>query len=83
MREQMRNLDQIKEQFKTQPDGRLSMADPDARSMATSGKGSGMVGYNVQVALDAKPHLIVAHEVTNSDSDLRMEQGRDFNVESQ
>jgi hypothetical protein len=42
-----------------------------------------MVGYNVQVALDAKPHLIVAHEVTNSDSDLRMEQGRDFNVESQ
>jgi len=37
--------------------------------MATSGKGSGMVGYNVQVAVDAKHHLIVAHEVTNSGSD--------------
>ncbi|SAL81438.1 transposase IS4 family protein [Caballeronia telluris] len=65
----MRNLEQIKEQLKTQPDGQLSMTDPDARSMATSGKGSGMVGYNVQVAVDAKHHLIVAHEVTNSGSD--------------
>jgi transposase len=69
LREQMRNLDQIKEQLKTQPDGQLSMTDPDARSMATSGKRSGMVGYNVQVAVDAKHHLIVAHEVTNSGSD--------------
>jgi hypothetical protein len=69
LREQMRNLDRIKEQLKTQPDGQLSMTDPDARSMATSGKGSGMVGYNVQVAVDAKHHLIVAHEVTNSGSD--------------
>ncbi|EIF32989.1 transposase [Burkholderia sp. Ch1-1] len=69
LREQMRNLDQIKEQLKTQPDGQLSMTDPDARSMATSGKGSGMVGYNVQVAVDVKHHLIVAHEVTNSGSD--------------
>src|ERR1700759_1154996 len=69
LREQMRNLDQLKEQLRTQPDGQLSMTDPDARSMATSGKGSGMVGYNVQVAVDAKHHLIVAHEVTNSGSD--------------
>ncbi len=69
LREQMRNLDQIKEQLKTQPDGQLSMTDPDARPMATSGKGSGMVGYNVQVAVDAKHHLIVSHEVTNSGSD--------------
>jgi len=61
--------DQIKEQLKSQPDGQLSMTDPDARSMATSGRGSGMVGYNVQVAVDAKHHLIVAHEVTNSGSD--------------
>jgi transposase len=69
LRKQMRNLEQIKEQLKTQPDGQLSMTDPDARSMATSGKGSGIVGYNVQVAVDAKHHLIVAHEVTNSGND--------------
>jgi transposase len=69
LREQMRNLEQIKEQLKTEPDGQLSLTDPDARSMATSGKGSGMVDYNVQVAVDAKHHLIVAHEVTNSGSD--------------
>jgi hypothetical protein len=65
----MRNLEQIKEQLRTEPDGQLSTTDRDARSMATSGRGSGMVSYNVQVAVDAKHHLIVAHEVTNSGSD--------------
>jgi hypothetical protein len=45
------------------------MTDPDSRSMATSGRGSGVVGYNVQVAVDTEHHLIVAHEVTNSGSD--------------
>ncbi|MGF6973706.1 transposase [Paraburkholderia sp. JPY465] len=69
LREQMHRLDRIKEQLKTQPDGQLSLTDPDARSMATSGKGSGMVGYNVQVAVDAKHHLVVAHDVTNAGHD--------------
>lgn len=69
LRGQMRRLEQIKEELKTQPDGQLSLTDPDARSMATSGRGSGMVGYNVQVAVDARHHLIVAHEVTNSGHD--------------
>lgn len=69
LRQQMRELDVIKEQLKTQPDGQISRTDPDARSMATSGKGSGMVAYNVQAAVDAKHHLIVAHEVTNAGSD--------------
>uniref|UniRef100_Q46N74 Transposase, IS4 family n=1 Tax=Cupriavidus pinatubonensis (strain JMP 134 / LMG 1197) TaxID=264198 RepID=Q46N74_CUPPJ len=69
LRQQMHRLDQIKEELKTLPDGQISMTDPDARSMATSGKGSGIVGYNVQMAIDAKHHLIVAHEVTNAGSD--------------
>jgi hypothetical protein len=47
----------------------ISLTDPDARAMATSGRGSGMVGYNVQSAVDTKHHLIVTHEVTNVGSD--------------
>ena len=50
-------------------DQQISLTDPDARSMATSGRGSGMVGYNVQAAVDAKHHLIVTHQVTNKGSD--------------
>jgi hypothetical protein len=51
------------------PDQQISLTDPDSRSMATSGRGSGVVGYNVQVAVDTDHHLIIAHEVTNEGSD--------------
>ena len=69
LRQQMRELAQIRKQLGKQPDKQLSMTDPDARSMATSGRGSGIVGYNVQVAVDTKHHLIVEHEVTNVGND--------------
>jgi len=49
------------------PGKQLSLTDPDARSMKT--RGTGIVGYNVQTAVDSKHHLIVAHEVTNNGSD--------------
>jgi hypothetical protein len=62
-------LDTIDTQIKEGPDSQISITDPDARSMATSGKGTAIVGYNVQSAVDDKHHLIVAYEVTNHGHD--------------
>jgi hypothetical protein len=42
-------------------DRQIALTDPDASSMATSGKGIGIVGYNVQIAVDTQQHLILAH----------------------
>ncbi|MCE3258116.1 MAG: transposase family protein [Nitrobacter vulgaris] len=69
LRRQMQSLKEMGKQVETSPDKQVSQTDPDARSMATSGKGTGIVGYNVQIAVDAEHHLIVAHEVTNIGSD--------------
>jgi transposase len=66
---EMQRLKQIGKQMAAAPDGQVSLTDPDARSMATSGQRTGVVGYNVQTAVDAKTHLIVTHEVTNLGSD--------------
>jgi transposase len=69
VREQMQRLRQIGEQMAQAPDKQVSLTDPDARSMATSARGSGVVGYNVQTVVEAKHHLIVTHEVTNQGTD--------------
>ncbi len=69
LRRQMQSLKAMGQQVEAAPDQQVSLTDPDARSMATSGKGTGIVGYNVQVAVDAQHHLIVAHEVTNVGTD--------------
>src|SRR5882762_1699891 len=69
LKEQIGKLAVYEKQMLASPDKQISLTDPDSRSMATSGRGSGVVGYNVQVAVDTEHHLIVTHEVTNSGSD--------------
>src|SRR5271169_6744669 len=69
LRSQMQFLKGMERQVEDACDRQVSLTDPDARSMATSGKGTGIVGYNVQTAVDVEHHLIVAHEVTNVGQD--------------
>src|SRR5579872_1164081 len=69
LKEEMGKLAVYEKRMLASPDQQISLTDPDSRSMATSGRGSGVVGYNVRVAVDTKHHLIVTHEVTNSGSD--------------
>ena len=67
LKDQMKALKEIEVQLEKVPDKQISLTDPDARSMKT--RGTGIVGYNVQTAVDATHHLIVAHEVTNDGVD--------------
>lgn len=69
LREEMARLKKLEVRMLDAPDKQLSLTDPDARSM--NSRGTGMVGYNVQSAVDAKHHLIVAHEVSTVGSDRR------------
>jgi transposase len=71
LKDEMSRLEGLKARMAASADGQVSLTDPDARSMASQGKGTGIVGYNVQTAVDTRHHLIVAHEVTNIGSDRR------------
>src|ERR1700721_1081519 len=69
LRQEIQRLNALNIRMMQTEDKQISLTDPDARSMATSGRGSGMAGDNGQIAVDTKHHLIVAHEVTNVGSD--------------
>src|SRR5258705_4148070 len=69
LEEEGKRLAAIEKALLASPAKQISLTDPDCRSMATSGRGSGMVAYNVQSAVDTTNHLIVAHEVTNVGTD--------------
>lgn len=69
MRERLQQLKDIEAKLEASADGQVSLTDPDARAMATSTPGTGVVGYNLQAAVEAEHHLIVAHEVINTGSD--------------
>jgi len=67
LKEQMVELKAIEVEMQKSPDNQVSLTDPDARSMRH--RGSGIVGYNVQAAVDAEHHIIVTYEVATSGSD--------------
>jgi transposase len=69
LRDQMRSLEAREEEVRLAPDQQVSLTDPDARAMTSAGRGTSIVGYNLQAAVDAEHHLIVAHELTNIGSD--------------
>ena len=69
LRQRMQDMRDIEVRLKEQPDGQISLTDADARSMVSSRIGTGLVGYNVQAAVDTKHHLVVAHDVVATGSD--------------
>ena len=60
---------ELEQQVLAAPGRQISLTDPDARAMTNRGIGTGIVGYNLQAAVDVQRRLIVAHEVTNSGSE--------------
>ena len=69
LKEEMARLEVLEVERQKSDDQQISLTDPDSRSMATAGRGSGTVGYNVQTVVDTEHHLIVTHEVTNVGND--------------
>ena len=69
IRQEIQRLQDMDRALKDATDSQFSLTDPDARSMATSARGSGFVGYNAQAAADTETHLIVTHDVINAGHD--------------
>jgi len=67
LKQRMQQLRKINRELAAAPEKQISLTDPDARSM--NSRGSGIVGYNVQTAVDTQYHFIVAHEVSNVGTD--------------
>lgn len=69
LRRQMRELEAMEQAVAASPDRQISLTDPDARAMASAGTGTGVVGYNLQAAVDTATHIVVAHEIINLSHD--------------
>ena len=67
LKKEVERLNKVEAQLESSPDKQISLTDPDSRAMRSHT--AGMIGYNVQTAVDVKHHIIVAHEVTNEGTD--------------
>lgn len=65
LRAQMQKLKTLEAAVDASSDSQISLTDPDTRLMVTGDRLTGVVGYNVQTAVETEHHLIIAHEVTN------------------
>ena len=65
LKAQMQKLKALEAAIEASPDKQVSLTDPDTRLMVTGDRLTGIVGYNVQTAVETEHHLIIAHEVTN------------------
>ncbi len=70
LKEEMARLKALEVEMVKAPDQQISLTDPDARSMKT--RGEGMVGYNLQTAVDVNSHMIISHDVTNVGNDRNL-----------
>lgn len=67
LKEALAEVNAMEPELNEREDKQISLTDPEARSLRT--RGTGIVGYNVQTAVEPKNHLIVAHAVTNQFND--------------
>lgn len=67
LKDALAQLDAVEAELNESEDKQVSLTDPEARSLRT--RGTGIVGYNVQSAVEPDNHLIIAHEVTNQFND--------------
>lgn len=63
------SLFRLQESLKESGETQIARTDPDCRKMRTGHQGIDMC-YNVQISVDSKHKLIVAHDVTNETNDL-------------
>ena len=69
LKEALAELDALEPELNKSEDKQISLTDPEARSLRT--RGTGIVGYNVQTAVEPDNHLIVGHAMTNQFNDHR------------
>ena len=69
LKEALAELDALEPELEKTEDKQISLTDPESRSLRT--RGTGIVGYNVQIAVEPDNHLIVANAVTNQFNDHR------------